>query len=288
MNCCYQTAWAMGRRIGGRTTKVGGVLHNRVMWKVWGGDVKTQREGKRQMRWLVGKAQKRSPAHRLSGRRKHIRLVALITCSLRLSSPNTILGHTCLLHAGTHTPSKSSISIEFDYTPSLLRYVRQDGWRQIHESVVFHLIRTAEGGEGSGTKSQRWRGKGVKTEVWTTDRSSRQKMIPKYWRHNKILTTPQGKASGGMCSREIIVAGEVLGVSGCLDSAAGGVTVKLVNPVERGISSSWGARRSRGAVGVCPCEQCPAVTAPHTPMPYPFENPPQALSDPMWWNVSTK
>lgn len=49
------------------------------------------------MRWLLVKAGKRSPAHRLSAPRKHIRLVELITCSLRLSSPNTILGHTCLL-----------------------------------------------------------------------------------------------------------------------------------------------------------------------------------------------
>lgn len=94
------------------------------------------------------------------------------------------------------------------------------------------------------------------------------KMIPKYWRQNKILTTPQGKAGGGMCRREIIVAGEVLGVSQCLDSAAGGDAVKLVNPVEMGISSAGGARHSRGAVGVCPCEQCHAAVAPHTSMLY--------------------
>lgn len=59
------------------------------------------------MRWLLVKAWKRSLAHRLSAQRKHIRLVAFITCSLRLSSPNTILGHTCLFaqftEAHTHT-----------------------------------------------------------------------------------------------------------------------------------------------------------------------------------------
>lgn len=107
------------------------------------------------------------------------------------------------------------------------------------------------------------------------------KMIPKYWRQTKILTTPQGNASWGMSRGEIIVAGQVLGVSQCLDSAAGGDAVKLVNPVEMGISTAGGARRSRGAVGVCPCKQCHAASAPHTSMLYPFENPLQALSDPI-------
>lgn len=52
------------------------------------------------------------------------------------------------------------------------------------------------------------------------------------------------------------MAGEVLGLSQCLDSAAGGDAVKLVNPVETGISPAGGGRRGRGgrggAVGVCP------------------------------------
>lgn len=45
----------------------------------------------------VGKGWKLSevPAHRLSTRRKHIQLVLVITCSLSLPSPNTILGHAC-------------------------------------------------------------------------------------------------------------------------------------------------------------------------------------------------
>lgn len=103
-------------------------------------------------------------------------------------------------------------------------------------------------------------------------------MTAKYWWQNKILTTPQGSGSGDMCKGEIVT-GEVLGVSQRLDSAAGGDAVKLVNPVEMGISSAGGTRRSRGAVGVCPSEH--AVGAPHTSMLYPFENPPQALSDPI-------
>lgn len=74
------------------------------------------------------------------------------------------------------------------------------------------------------------------------------KMIPKYWRQKKPLTTPQGNAIGGMRRGEIIVAGEVPGASQCLDSAAGGHAVKLVNPVEMGISSAGSARRSRGGL----------------------------------------
>lgn len=49
-----------------------------------------------------------------------------------------------------------------------------------------------------------------------------------------------------MCRGEIIVVGEVLGVSQCLDSVAGGIAVKLVNPAGLGISSAGGVRRSRG------------------------------------------
>lgn len=67
-----------------------------------------------------------------------------------------------------------------------------------------------------------------------------------------MLTTPQGNEGGGMCSGQIIVAREVLGVSQCLDSSAGGDAGKLVNPVDTGISSAGGGRRGRGAVGVCP------------------------------------
>lgn len=70
-------------------------------------------------------------------------------------------------------------------------------------------------------------------------------MIPKYWRQKKPLTTPQSNATGGMRKGEIIAAGEIPGVSQCLDSTAGGHAVKLVNPVEMGISSAGGARRSR-------------------------------------------
>lgn len=87
------------------------------------------------------------------------------------------------------------------------------------------------------------------------------KMIPKYWRQTKILTTPQGNVSWGMSRGEIIVAGQVLGVSQCLDSAAGGDAVKLVNPVEMGISTAGGARRSRGgcrslSLQTVPCCLC--------------------------------
>lgn len=67
-----------------------------------------------------------------------------------------------------------------------------------------------------------------------------------------MLTTPQGSEGGGMCRGERVVAGEVLGLSQCLDSAAGGDAVKLVNPVETGISPAGGGRRGGGAVGVCP------------------------------------
>lgn len=55
-----------------------------------------------------------------------------------------------------------------------------------------------------------------------------------------------------MCGGEIVAAAELLGLSQCLDSTAGGDAVKLVNPVETGISPTGGGRRSRGAVGVCP------------------------------------
>lgn len=78
------------------------------------------------------------------------------------------------------------------------------------------------------------------------------KMISKYWRQNKKLSTPQDNEDGGLCRREIIVTGEVLGVSQCLDSTAGGDAVKLVNPVETGISLAGGGWRGRGAVGACP------------------------------------
>lgn len=98
--------------------------------------------------------------------------------------------------------------------------------------------------------------------------------------HPKILAAKQNP-DHSTGRGEIIVVGEVLGVSQCPDSAAGGDAVKLVNPVEMGISSAGGACRSRGAVGVCPCEQCHAVAAPHTSMLYPFANPPRALSDPI-------
>lgn len=65
-------------------------------------------------------------------------------------------------------------------------------------------------------------------------------MIPKYWRQNKKMSTPQDNEDGGLCTGEIIVAGEVLGVSQCLDSTAGDDAVKLVNPVETGISLAGG------------------------------------------------
>lgn len=85
-----------------------------------------------------------------------------------------------------------------------------------------------------------------------------------------------------MCRGEIIVAGEVLGVSQCLDSAAGGDAVKLVNPVEMGISSAGGARRSRGGCRSLSLRTVPCCGGtPHLCAVYPFENPPQALSDPI-------
>lgn len=68
-----------------------------------------------------------------------------------------------------------------------------------------------------------------------------------------MLTTPHGSEGGGMCRGEIVVAGEVLGLSQCLDSTAGGDAVKLVNPVEMGISPAGGGRHGGGvAAGVCP------------------------------------
>lgn len=60
-----------------------------------------------------------------------------------------------------------------------------------------------------------------------------------------MLTAPHGNEGGG------VAAGEVLGLSQCLDSAAGGDAVKLVNPVETGISPAGGGRRGRGGWWGC-------------------------------------
>lgn len=83
-----------------------------------------------------------------------------------------------------------------------------------------------------------------------------------------------------MCRGEITVAVEVLrGGSRCLDSAAGGDAVKLVNPVETGISSAGGARCGGQGLSLRTLPCCGAPPAPL--LLHPFENPPQAPSDPV-------
>lgn len=77
-----------------------------------------------------------------------------------------------------------------------------------------------------------------------------------------------------MCRGEIIVVGEVLGVSQCLDSVAGGIAVKLVNPAGLGISSAGGVRRSRGLKESVPANSTVLWQHPNTSMLYPSENPP--------------
>lgn len=76
-----------------------------------------------------------------------------------------------------------------------------------------------------------------------------------------------------------MVAGEVLGLSQCLDSAAGGDAVKLVNPVETGISPAGGRPPWRGGRGGGGCRSLSLRTVPccgGTPHLYaapPFEKP---------------
>lgn len=102
-----------------------------------------------------------------------------------------------------------------------------------------------------------------------------------------MLTSPQGNEGwGGGCRGERVVAGEVLGLSQCLDSAAGGDAVKLVNPVETGISPAGGRPPRRGG-GWGGCRSLSLRTVPccggtpHLNAAPPSKNPPRAPSDPI-------
>lgn len=74
----------------------------------------------------------------------------------------------------------------------------------------------------------------------------------------------QGRDDGG---RGVVVAGVLLEVNWCLDSAVGDSAVKLVNPEEQGISSAGENCLSRGALGVrCRRPQCHATGLPQQPL----------------------
>lgn len=143
-------------------------LFHRVICKVWGGIGKDQEKVETNER-VVGEGLKAlaGPSF-ISAEKAHTTCSAHYLQPPSVFPPRTIPGHTCLFaqipshkfhrgaraHTHRHTPSKSSISMKFEYTPSLLGRVGQNGRCQIHRSAAVHFISTVEGGEGGGTKSQ--------------------------------------------------------------------------------------------------------------------------------------
>lgn len=157
----------------------GGGGGNGVTWKVREAEKRIgngKKKSKRQMRWLLVKAGKRSPAHRLSAPRKHIRLVELITCSLRLSSPNTILGHTCLLaqilphncHRGAGTCTFHVLHQQGAGVYAAFAGACRPGWTAPNKRLSCGPTASALGRDVGilGAKTQQRGGNRVKTEMW--------------------------------------------------------------------------------------------------------------------------